>query len=148
LEIFLITLIRRGETGESRDDGTKLALHPADAGRGNEMLRSITGYMEDNLADVHSNDQLCKQFAISQTAMKTLFKEHTGVGPIEYLNQLRIKRAKQFIREQSHNFTEIAARLGYNSVHYFSRHFKKETGMTPTEYARLINARTERGVSS
>jgi AraC-like DNA-binding protein len=148
LEIFLITLIRRGESEESCHDRTRLALFPAEGERANDMLHSITGYMEDNLADVHSNDQLCKRFAISQTAIKTLFKERTGVGPIEYLNQLRIKRAKQFIREQSNNFTEIAERLGYSSVHYFSRHFKKETGMTPTEYARLVNARTERGVPS
>ncbi|MEG2842596.1 MAG: AraC family transcriptional regulator, partial [Ruthenibacterium sp.] len=42
------------------------------------------------------------------------------------------------IREGSHNFTEIASMLGYNSIHYFSRHFKKVTGMTPSEYASSV----------
>ena len=49
------------------------------------------------------------------------------------------------IREGSHNFTEIAALLGYNSIHYFSRHFKKVTGMTPSEYASSVKVLARRG---
>ena len=57
---------------------------------------------------------------------------------MEYFGNLKIQKAKEMIREGSHNFTEIAALLGYNSIHYFSRHFKKVTGMTPSEYASSV----------
>ena len=52
-----------------------------------------------------------------------------------YFKNLKIDEAKIMIREGEYNFTEIAHRLGYSSIHYFSRHFKKATGMTPSEYA-------------
>lgn len=44
---------------------------------------------------------------------------------MEYFGTLKIDAAKRMIREGTHNFTEIAALLGYNSIHYFSRHFKR-----------------------
>ena len=44
------------------------------------------------------------------------------------------------IRREDGNFTEIATRLGYQSIYYFSRHFKKVTGMTPSEYASGVRA--------
>ena len=47
---------------------------------------------------------------------------------MEYFGTLKIDAAKRMIREGTHNFTEIAALLGYNSIHYFSRHFKRSYG--------------------
>ena len=55
------------------------------------------------------------------------------------------RAAEEMIRQGSHNFTEIAALLGYNSIHYFSRHFKKVTGMTPSEYASSVKVLARRG---
>ena len=57
---------------------------------------------------------------------------------MEYFGKLKIARAKEMIREGSRNFTEIAAALGYQSIYYFSRHFKKVSGMTPSEYASSV----------
>jgi YesN/AraC family two-component response regulator len=63
----------------------------------------------------------------------------TGVK--EYFNKLKIDQAKSLIREEQHNFTEIAELLGYSSVHYFSKQFKSLTDMAPTEYARSVQAK-------
>ena len=52
--------------------------------------------------------------------------------------------AKQLIRENEMNFTQISDFLSYSSIHYFSRQFKKLSGMTPTEYATSIKALSER----
>ena len=52
--------------------------------------------------------------------------------------------AKELIREKNMNFTQIADYLGYTSIHYFSRQFKKIAGMTPSEYASSIKALSER----
>ena len=53
---------------------------------------------------------------------------------------LKIEKAKDMIRLHHDNFTQISEKLGYNSIHYFSRQFKKVTGLTPTEYALSIQA--------
>lgn len=56
---------------------------------------------------------------------------------------MKIDFAKQLIRENDMNFTQISDFLGYSSIHYFSRQFKKLSGMTPTEYATSIKAISE-----
>jgi len=62
---------------------------------------------------------------------------------MEYFKQLKIKEAKVLIRENNHNFTEISEILGYNSIHYFSRIFKNETGMTLSEYDNSVKSLIE-----
>ena len=57
---------------------------------------------------------------------------------------MKIEYAKQLIRENQMNFTQISDFLGYSSIHYFSRQFKKISGMTPSEYASSIKALSER----
>ena len=57
---------------------------------------------------------------------------------------MKIDMAKQLIRTEQMNFTQISEKLGYSSIHYFSRQFKKLTGMTPSEYASSIKAMAER----
>ena len=56
---------------------------------------------------------------------------------------MKVEFAKQLIRENQLNFTQISDFLGYSSIHYFSRQFKKVTGMTPSEYSTSIKARSE-----
>ena len=51
--------------------------------------------------------------------------------------------AKELIRTNHMNFTQISAHLGYTSIHYFSRQFKKIVGMTPSEYASSVKAIAE-----
>ena len=62
---------------------------------------------------------------------------------IDYFNKLKIRAAKEMIREGRLNFTQIAARLGFQSVHYFSRRFKLLTGMSPSEYADSVKMLSE-----
>ena len=56
---------------------------------------------------------------------------------------MKVNAAKQLIRTNKMNFTQISEQLGYTSIHYFSRQFKKVTGMTPSEYASSIKAMAE-----
>ena len=55
-----------------------------------------------------------------------------------YFLALKITEAKRLIRESSLNFTQISESLGFSTIHYFSRLFKEKTGMTPTDYAEMI----------
>jgi AraC-like DNA-binding protein len=60
---------------------------------------------------------------------------------MEYFKRLKVEQAKMLVREEQHNFTEISRLLGYGSIHHFSKAFKKYGGMTPSEYAKSIQAR-------
>ena len=57
---------------------------------------------------------------------------------MQYFTSLKIEEAKKLISFDKYTFTEIAYKLGYSSLHYFSRQFKKATDMSLTEYARSI----------
>jgi YesN/AraC family two-component response regulator len=62
------------------------------------------------------------------------------ISVMEYFTMLKIEEAKLLIREGDYNFTQISRILGYQSVHYFSRLFKKKTDMTLSEYASSVKA--------
>ena len=59
--------------------------------------------------------------------------------------KLKISEAKSMIRSGQMNFTQISEYLGYSSIHYFSRQFKRSTGMTPSEYVSSIRALADEG---
>ena len=77
---------------------------------------------------------------VGRAQLLKLFKDENGCGVIDYFSHLKIETAKKMIREESGNFSQISDYLGYSSIHYFSRQFKKFTGMTPSEYASSIKA--------
>lgn len=110
-----------------------------------DIFNDVCGYMESML-DIHLKiDQICTIFMISQRRLQNIFRAHTGMGVMEYCSHLRIAAAKEHIRTGKLNFTQIADRLGYTSIHYFTRQFKKIAGMTPSEYAVSVKAIAEMG---
>lgn len=103
-----------------------------------EFLDQVRAYLEKNIDRRLTLADVCRDNLVGRSYLQKIFRERTGGGAMEYFGVMKIEAAKRMIREGSRNFTEIAARLGYNSIHYFSRHFKKVTGMTPSEYASSI----------
>lgn len=136
IELLLIQLIRSKHSKEDRSSASSTRNNQA-----NLLSEKIITYLVANLDKRRTLQQLCSEFGIGRTQINILFKEATGLGIIEYMNQMKIEKAKAYIREEIYNFTEIAELLGYSSVHYFSRHFKIATGMTPSEYSKTIKAR-------
>ena len=97
--------------------------------------------MKQNVESKLKLTDIRKKFAISRSQLLRTFKSNIGCRVIEYWNDLKLERAKTMIREEKYNFTEISNILGYNSIHYFSRHFKRSTKMTPTQYSRSVRAK-------
>ena len=81
---------------------------------------------------------------IKEGNLQKLFRDAQGCGVIEFFSAMKIDTAKQMIRDQQLNFTQISDKLGYTSIHYFSRQFKKLTAMTPSEYATSIRLLSEK----
>ncbi len=136
LEQLLIDIVRSAAPVVERPRVASSVKQRAD----NEMTERVIRYMEEHLCENLSFTTICLFSAQSATNLKTVFKSVTGMGVMEYYRHLKIERAKQMLREGSGNITQIADRLGYTSVHYFSRHFKQATGMTPREYTQSVQA--------
>ena len=108
-----------------------------------EVLNRIIHYMETHLNSRITIEQICKDNMIGRSQLQKLFQQKTGLGIIEYFSNMKIESAKEMIRTGHMNFTQISEQLGYASIHYFSRQFKKITDMTPSEYASSIKAMAE-----
>ena len=131
LEEFLITLLRRSESGISI--GTRL-VSPMYYDILPDRIKEIAKYMEQNVRQNLSVNQIAKHFLLSESGLKKIFARDAGCGVTEFFNNMKIEKAKDYIRENDKNFTQISDELGFSSIHYFSRLFKKKTGMTLTEY--------------
>lgn len=116
---------------------------PYAARKSETLYGDIVAYLEHNIRQQLTVEQICKDNLIGNSQLKKLFREREHCGVIEYFNRKKIDMAKELIRSRNMNFTQIADYLGYASVHYFSRQFKKTTGMTPTEYTASIKQLSE-----
>ena len=138
LEYFLIHLARRFMTSAPEELKQAMPLNSS------ELFDRIVSYMENNLANNLTIAQICKDNAIGHTNLQTIFNNAADCGVIEYFIRMKIDAAKYKIRSGELNFSQIADSLGYSSIYYFSRQFKKVTGMTPTDYATSIKAIVEK----
>lgn len=103
------------------------------------IIRQIQDYFENHLGDSSLTlQQVCKDNCVSSALLQQIFRSNLGTGVIEYYNNLRIERAMHLIQIGKYNMTEISEILGYNSLHYFSKCFKKAVGIPPTAYASSI----------
>ncbi len=149
IEQLLISLIRRYTSSTPSEDGggmpfsskSKSTAHNADS----ELYDRMIKYMENHLSSQLTIDQLCKDTLIGRSKAQKIFHDRHHCGVINYFSAMKITAAKELIRSNSMNFTQISEHLGYTSIHYFSRQFKKITGMTPSEYASSIKGLSEGG---
>ncbi|MEG0597811.1 MAG: AraC family transcriptional regulator [Oscillospiraceae bacterium] len=127
----LLLRLHRGVPAAGMDD-------PLHSHEKSEFLTRVTLYLEANLSRNPTLAEVCRDNLVGRSRLQQIFRSETGGGVMAYLGQLKISAAQRMIREGKHNFTEIASALGYQSIHYFSRHFKKVSGMTPSEYASSV----------
>lgn len=134
LEQLLIYVYRRGEKigTKSRALSSNVLNHHAD------LVSRAKEYVEAHMSEKLTQASIALALHTSVSQLKAVFREQEGQSMMSYLSDLRILYAKRLIRERDLNFTQIAEATGYESLYYFSARFKKQTGMTPTEYARSV----------
>lgn len=91
-------------------------------------------FMEQHYMDNITVQTLANLGCMSKTSFNRRFKKETGITPIEYLIQIRIKMAKLMLKRKENQMTEIAMRCGFGSSAHFSSCFQKHIGLTPSEY--------------
>lgn len=94
----------------------------------------VIDYIEEHFAEDISLDILAEQLKMSKGYLSTYFKEKTGMNFIDYLNEFRITKAKQFLSNTDLKIQEIAEKAGYLNSSSFFRMFKRNTGVTPGDY--------------
>ena len=100
-------------------------------------------YLTENFRENVTLEELSFLFGTNKTTLCRSFKNAYGTTVISYVNSLKIKEARRLIRGGSDSITEISESLGFSSIHYFSRLFKKTMGISATEYIKTIRARFE-----
>jgi YesN/AraC family two-component response regulator len=83
-----------------------------------------------------SAGSIAKQVNLSTSWLSTKFKDEVGVGVSDYLNSVRIQKAKQLFDREDYMIYEVAEKVGFTSSQYFSKIFKEFAGVTPNEYKR------------
>lgn len=91
-------------------------------------------YIHEHYRESITAEELAGICNCSASYLSRLFKNHIGVGPIEYLIHVRIHKSKQFLLKSEARIQEIARSVGYEDVYYFSRLFKKHTGCSPLQF--------------
>lgn len=102
--------------------------------RSDSQIHTAIDYINNNYTSNISLDDVSRVINISPYYFSKLFKEETGEGFVEYLTKLRIEKAKDLLLNTDMPMKEICLEVGYPDPNYFSRTFKKNYGVTPTEY--------------
>lgn len=100
----------------------------------NPVIAKVTDYINQNLSQDLSLEQMADYVNISSFYLSKLFKEETGVSFINYLTDCRLEKAKELLQKKEYSIKEITAMTGYNDQNYFSRLFKNKFGISPSEY--------------
>jgi AraC family transcriptional regulator len=103
-----------------------------------KILNTIS-YIQLNLNRDLSVTYLAKRANLHTDYFSRLFHQHTGERPVKYIHEKRIERAQYLIVTTQMTFSEIATQTGFENVFYFSKIFKKITGMSPGNYKKQVN---------
>lgn len=103
-----------------------------------EFLNEIIIYINDNIYAPLTIEQLCHEFSTSRSSLQQLFNKNLNIAPKQYISHLKLKKARYLIKENKYTISEISEKLGFTSIHYFSRKFKQEFNLAPSDYAKTI----------
>lgn len=105
-----------------------------------ELIVAVKKYITKNMKMKLSMKELSSQFGFVPSYLSMIFREAEGKSPTEYLTDLRIENAKKlFLQSTDTAINEIAERVGFSDPLYFSKVFKKVTGITPSQYRNQMN---------
>ena len=100
-----------------------------------QFMQQVMEVMEK---EMDNSDLTIEEFAQKLNMGRTVFyqklKSIIGLSPVDFIREIRIKRAVQLIDSGEYNFSQVAYMTGFNDPKYFSKCFKKQVGMTPSEY--------------
>jgi AraC family transcriptional regulator len=104
------------------------------------VLGRLAVFVEDNLHGSIALSDLAAVANVSKFHFCRLFKQRTGMTPMAFVEQLRIERARQLIRDTTLALAEVALLTGFADQSHFTRRFRRRVGVTPAVFARQCGA--------
>ena len=134
LEMLLISIMRQ-ETKKANSDVIFLQREEFEG----HISRSIISVMNDRITDKFSVADFCETLHYNKSYIHKQFKKETGETLMSYFTKLKINHAKKLLREGNMNVAEVADHLSFDTPNYFSKTFKKVTGLTPLQYKKMYS---------
>lgn len=132
-ELYVGADLRRMFILVYRECGEQMA---AKVGHSVTVAYNIMNYIEHHFTEPLTVDKIAEALFLNKNYIAHVFKEETGYSLMGYVITLRINRAKLYLTKTDKSITAVAVESGYDDFTYFSRQFKKTTGMTPSAYRR------------
>lgn len=123
----LLVLISRYRIKEEKNDSDGSYL----------IIKEAIKFISENYSQELGLEFLAKKYALSTSHFSRLFKEITGIGINEYINNIRISVAEKQLIETDKSITQIANECGFNDSNYFATVFKKIKGITPKKFSMI-----------
>lgn len=135
-ELIIVSLIRRDMDSENTEDASLLSIGS------DKITDNVYAILNEKLGSGQpvNLDEISFKLGFSKSYVKSQFKKKTGYSVIQYYIKLKVNKAKELLSQKKYTVSEIADMLGFGSVFYFSRLFKQNTDMSPTEYINSIKA--------
>jgi len=130
-KVFQIEMDRHSQSAFSIFTGQKL--------HADEMVKKAQAYIESNVHEKFSFEQLSSRFSVSRRNFDRRFIRATGNTPVEYLQRVKIESAKKAFETSRKTINEVMYENGYSDVKAFREVFRKITGMSPIEYKGRYN---------
>ncbi|MDA3965193.1 MULTISPECIES: AraC family transcriptional regulator [Enterococcus] len=130
---MLVLILRSLE--KVQDNTVTLALSK-NAKRKQYLVNHAIYYLENHHTQEITLEQLADTLYVSPTYLSKVFKESTGMSPINYLIQVRLKHAKELLANEQLTIREISQAVGYQDAYHFSKLFKKYYGVSPSQLAK------------
>jgi AraC-like DNA-binding protein len=99
-----------------------------------QAIEKAKFFLRENLENPLDMQQLVRQLPMSYSKFRKMFKQATGESPNQYHLNLRLDKARELLNTTNLNVTEVAYNLGFDSVFYFSKLFKKKNGVSPKSF--------------
>lgn len=110
--------------------------HLKDSYKQESAISRVTAFIEENYYLYIGIETLCKYVNYSRSYLSRLFKKEVKMTIPEYINSIRIQHARMLISDSQMSLREISLSVGFNDPYYFSKVFKKYTGLSPSDYRR------------
>lgn len=116
-----------------------LELYPGEYRKENRYVFSARIYIEENFSNPRLNvTTVVEYLKIDRSHFYRLFKNETGLSPVDYINRRRISRAELLLADVKMSIKDVAFSVGYTDQMYFSRVFKRLNGHTPTQFRKYM----------
>ena len=140
LKLFLAHIVRKFDNNSvselsGKDNHALLAgISGYEKSNGDVMILNLERYIQHNLRREITLTELADKVGFNKTYFVKRFKILFGMPPMQFVNSQRLEMARRLLTTTDMSVSEIAETAGFRTLHYFSRAFKNNTGISPTEY--------------